>query len=164
MRENALACCLFLLLWTTACTPGSQGPPPVPAVDVAAESAVLLAVDQEFSRASETLGMADAFHRYLAEDALQLPHLSQPIEGREAIYQGLLQAEGVTLTWQPQKAEVARSGDLGYTWGTYEIQGPGEREGETRVGHGKYLNVWRKQADGSWKVLIDMGNASPAPE
>jgi ketosteroid isomerase-like protein len=47
------------------------------------------------------------------------------------------------------------SGDLGYTWGHYKIT----TDGETK--HGKYMTVWHRESDGTWKVIADMGNADP---
>ena len=66
------------------------------------------------------------------------------------------------LTWQPEKVVVARSGDLGYTSGTY-IWTFKDASGKPVSDKGKYLTVWRKQADGSWKVLFDMFNTDLPP-
>ncbi len=66
------------------------------------------------------------------------------------------------LSWEPKKAEVAKSGELGWTWGTFELHTK-DAEGKPVVRYGKYVNIWRKQKDGAWKVILDMGNASPAP-
>ncbi len=64
------------------------------------------------------------------------------------------------LTWKPQEAVVAASGDLGYTFGTWEAAGA-DAEGKPMVQTGKYLTVWRRQPDGTWKVAADIGNADP---
>ncbi|MFH1756192.1 MAG: nuclear transport factor 2 family protein [Candidatus Latescibacterota bacterium] len=127
-----------------------------------AEEDVLFATDVAFAQASSDRGPAEAFNMYLANEAVQLPAGSIPIMGREAIYQSMKQGGDAALAWAPVKAEVAKSGDLGYTWGTYQssYRGP---DGSMRTSHGKYLNVWKKHSTGEWKVLIDMGNSSPAP-
>ncbi len=65
------------------------------------------------------------------------------------------------LSWQPQKADVAAAGDMGWTWGTYFYEA--EQNGEIKKQYGKYINIWEKQTDGSWRVVVDIGNASPAP-
>jgi ketosteroid isomerase-like protein len=62
------------------------------------------------------------------------------------------------IWWRCNKAEVACSGELGYTSGVYRMsfrKGPGK----VLRDRGKYLMVWRKQKDGSWKVLFDMSNS-----
>ncbi len=66
------------------------------------------------------------------------------------------------LVWHPDKAGVARSGELGYTSGTYELSFK-DASGKTISDKGKYLMVWKKQADGGWKVLFDMSNSDLPP-
>ncbi len=66
------------------------------------------------------------------------------------------------LVWHPDKAGVARSGELGYTSGTYELSFT-DTSGKTISDKGKYLTVWKKQADGAWKVLFDMNNSNLPP-
>ena len=123
----------------------------------------LLETDIEFSETSRVRGAAEAFKLYLTEDALQLPHNAEPIFGRDKIYENMLAGPKVTLTWQPQRAEVSASGDMGYTWGNYQAKWKNE-DGQEQTGQGKYLNVWKKQAGENWKVIVDMGNHSPPPE
>jgi len=66
------------------------------------------------------------------------------------------------LVWHPNKSGVARSGELGYTSGTYEMRLK-SAPGKTILDKGKYLTVWKKEADGSWKVLFDMFNSDLPP-
>jgi ketosteroid isomerase-like protein len=67
------------------------------------------------------------------------------------------------LTWAITWAGVAASGDLGYTSGTYDFSCK-DASGKLITDKGKYLTVWKKQKDGSWKVLLDMSNSDlPAP-
>ena len=63
-----------------------------------------------------------------------------------------------TLSWKPVGADVATSGDLGYTWGNWKYQAP-----DTAY-YGNYFTAWKKQKDGSWKVALDGGNSSPKPD
>jgi len=58
------------------------------------------------------------------------------------------------IEWHPDRAGVARSGDLGYTVGTTQSSFK-DASGKTIQDKGKYLTIWKKQADGSWKVLFD---------
>ncbi|MFZ0735683.1 MAG: DUF4440 domain-containing protein [Candidatus Acidiferrales bacterium] len=66
------------------------------------------------------------------------------------------------FTRHPDTAGVARSGELGYTSGTY-IVNFSEPSGKLIADKGKYLTIWKKQADGSWKVLFDMFNTDMPP-
>ena len=60
-------------------------------------------------------------------------------------------------------ADISSSGDLGYTYGTFEFRSK-DKDGKPTVDYGKYTSIWKKQADGSWKVALDMGNSSPGTE
>lgn len=66
------------------------------------------------------------------------------------------------ITWHANKVGVARSGDLGYTSGTTEMNSK-DASGKTVVYNGKYLTMWKKQKDGSWRVLYDMFNSDLPP-
>jgi ketosteroid isomerase-like protein len=67
------------------------------------------------------------------------------------------------LTWSPVHVDVSESGDLGYTFGNYEFRSVG-KDGKPAIEHGKYTTIWKKQKDGHWKVVLDMGNSSPEPK
>jgi len=137
--------------------------PEPPPIDVVAERQRLLETDIAFSRASEQRGAAQAFYEYLAPDALSLQGGELPIKGRDAIkIQITTNLRGV-LSWTPQDAEVSSGADLGYTWGTYIFHGDADGRKDQTV-FGKYLSVWKKQSDGSWKVIVDAGNESPPPD
>jgi ketosteroid isomerase-like protein len=56
---------------------------------------------------------------------------------------------------------MSASGDMGYTFGTFVFKGQ-DKAGKPFTSSGKYASIWRKQKDGSWKVVMDMGNSGPA--
>jgi len=122
------------------------------------EAQRLLDTDKAFSDSSVTLGMAEAFYRFMDKEGMLLPPGGVPVVGPEAARSGLMSAGDVLLQWTPRKAEVSESGDLGWTWGRYEFR---SRTDSSLIEKGTYLDVWRKQDDGSWKVLVDMGNEDP---
>jgi ketosteroid isomerase-like protein len=130
-------------------------------IDLEKEKGNLLKTDIEFSKTSVEKGAAEAFYLYLADDAVQLPADLPPIVGREKIRESMSGSSKAVLKWEPVKAEVAKSGDLGYTWGNYEISWQG-KDGKTEKLYGKYLNIWRRQPDGTWKAIVDIGNQSPS--
>ncbi len=132
--------------------------------EIGQQRELLLQTDREFSAYSARHGAAEAFKEYLLEDALQLPAGEVPIHGRDGIYESMSKSSGsYTLSWEPQDGAVAASGDMAYTWGIYTVKVPGEN-GVERSSEGKYLNVWRKDSSGRWRVLIDIGNQNPASE
>jgi ketosteroid isomerase-like protein len=95
----------------------------------------------------------------MAVDALQLPDGGLAVNGREEIYQLLLaQTKGTdfSLTWEPLDAMVARSGELGFTWGIYYYESVDEL-GAPYVAEGKYVYIWRHNA-GRWELALDITN------
>lgn len=65
---------------------------------------------------------------------------------------------GNRLLWAPKEVVVAASADLGYSLGEYEAQSRAE-DGTTVSKHGYYVSIWRKDADGRWRAIIDIGTA-----
>ena len=132
-------------------------------VDVTKENANLLKTDKEFAAKSQEVGPAEAFYLYMDNEGIQLPIHGNPIIGKQSIRERMLSAGEYQLNWTPKKAEVSKSADMGWTWGTYIYQAKDEN-GENIQRQGKYLNVWKKQSDGSWKVAVDIGNIEPQEE
>jgi ketosteroid isomerase-like protein len=96
---------------------------------------------------------------FLDEQGSMLVSNAPIATGKAALAKAIAQDfAGGTLTWRGNKAGVARSGDLAYTSGTYEWI-LNDSSGKTASDKGKYLTVWKKEADGSWKVLYDMFNS-----
>jgi ketosteroid isomerase-like protein len=130
---------------------------------VANEKLSLMQADSAFAKMSEETNAAEAFKAYLADSAMQMPEGRDPVIGRDVIYERMSKnAAKYTLTWEPQNGGVAKSGDLGWTWGNSTFIWTDEN-GVEQHSYGKYLNVWQKQPDGTWKVLVDIGNERPAP-
>jgi hypothetical protein len=65
------------------------------------------------------------------------------------------------LTWTPTDAAMGPSGDMGYTWGHFEGSSK-DANGNPVTTSGRYMTIWRKQPDGSWKVVLDAGANEPA--
>jgi ketosteroid isomerase-like protein len=103
---------------------------------------------------------------FYADDASMFPPNAPIATGKEAIravWSQLLTTPGVAISGQTTKVEASRGGDLGYSIGTYELITP-DPAGKPVTDHGKYVVVWKKQADGSWKVMVDIFNSNlPAP-
>ncbi len=85
-------------------------------------STKLLETDRMFSKLSVDSSAAYAFHKYLAEDAIMLPAGRSPLFGLDSIYASMANNDLIyTLEWDPQRAEIANSGELGWTWGKYKM-------------------------------------------
>ena len=123
--------------------------------------ASLVEAERSFARTSVEKGIRESFYEFFAEDGINFqPH---PTNTREAIRKRPAPAKRppITLNWEPVYADISRAGDLGYTTGPYWLTDEGPEHGPTR--HGYYFSIWKKQADGSWKVAIDLGIQTPAP-
>jgi ketosteroid isomerase-like protein len=117
----------------------------------------LLATDRAFSTESQAQGRIAAFAHYAAPGALMFRPGGPPIEGVDAIRSSMARQGPGNLTWAPHAASVASSGDLGYTWGDYTFS-PGDTH---KVYTGTYVSIWRRQGDGHWKWVVDIGNPGP---
>jgi ketosteroid isomerase-like protein len=122
---------------------------------------ILKQLEAEFMKVAAERGSA-GYMSYYADDAVEVPNNANLIQGKQKIAKDMafLDDKNNHLTWTPIGADMAASGDLGYTYGTYEFVSKG-KDGKPVVDHGKYTSIWKKQKDGSWKVVLDMGNASP---
>jgi uncharacterized protein (TIGR02246 family) len=159
--KRAMGCCGFaLLLLTTACN--QQGSADTRAAD---ETAVRQ-TDEQWSKTALANDL-DGTVSYYSDDASMLPPNSPIATGKQAIravWAALLSPD-VAVSWQVTKAEVARSGDLAYVMGVYQIT-PKDAKGKPEEDHGKLVEVWKKQADGKWKTVADIFNSDvplPAP-
>jgi len=60
---------------------------------------------------------------------------------------------------QPVQVEVSRGGDLGYARGTYELTATDPANKKAATEKGRFVTIFRKEADGSWKAVQDINNA-----
>jgi ketosteroid isomerase-like protein len=127
------------------------------------DAKVLLKVEADFEKATAEHGL-DGYMSYYAEDSAELSNGSPIISGKANIRR-MLEPWGPenSLIWTPVRADIAASGDLGYTYGNFVLQTK-ESNGKLVSYYGKYATVWKKQKDGTWKVAFDMGNSSPQPK
>jgi uncharacterized protein (TIGR02246 family) len=127
----------------------------------AAAIAAIGAADTAFARATAQRG-ADGWASFFAHNGVMVIPGSTVV-GRAAIRSLMapeLSDSARTLTWHPVTVAAAADGDLGYSIGRWD------RTRRTAAGlaerHGSYVTIWRKQGDGTWKVVLDIGNADPA--
>jgi uncharacterized protein (TIGR02246 family) len=98
---------------------------------------------------------------YADEASLMIP--GQPlVAGKNGIHsaiQTLFADPDLKLSFTTVSADVSKSGDLAYTHGTYAMTSTNPKTKRVESETGKYVTVYRKQADGSWKVVADIDNA-----
>jgi ketosteroid isomerase-like protein len=136
---------------------GCNRTPPQPASTQAADEAAVRQTDENWSKAAQSKKVDD-WVAFYSDDAVLLPPNDKKASGKEEVrkYIGeLLMLPGLALSWEPSKVEVARSGDLAYTQGSYRMAFP-DPHGKPATDQGKTLEIWKKQADGNWKCVADM--------
>jgi ketosteroid isomerase-like protein len=124
-----------------------------PAADTAAQ---VRAADIAFAKRAADAGTAQAFREFMdSADGLEFG-AGAPIRGADAIYKAMGGAAPAKsrLAWTPADAWGAASGDLGVTTGTWSST---PLAGGAPTATGRYVTVWRKDAAGHWKGLIDIG-------
>jgi len=123
----------------------------------------LLNADRALAAQSHAIGFVAAYSKAMAPDARKFDSESMPAIGSQAILALMAKyPPDLTLDWTPQEAVVADSGELGFTWGTY-VATFHNKAGKPITSYGKYMDVWRRQPDGTWRWIADMGNDDPPP-
>jgi len=126
----------------------------------AADEATLRNLDAEWSKAVGAKDLEKTVS-YYTDDALVMAPNIPVLKGKEqasGMWKAMFSVPGFGGGWTATKVEVARSGDLGWVTGTYELSET-DANGKPMIDRGKYLEVWKKQADGSWKCVADMFNS-----
>jgi ketosteroid isomerase-like protein len=125
-------------------------------------------LDAEWAKAAAAKDVEQTIG-YYSNDAIVLPPNATTAATNKAIrnvWKDMLANPGLTITWQPTKVQLAKSGDMGWVSGTYELT-MNDASGKQINDRGKYLEVWEKQSDGNWKCRADMWNSdlasAPAP-
>src|SRR5205085_3436266 len=122
--------------------------------DVVAARNSLLDAERSLSDESSSKGSASALLAH-ADEAVRLYRQNNfPVVGREAARKAF-EGKAEVVTWKPAKAEVSRSGDLGYAYGTYELKT--KASDEKPAEQGNYVRMWKRQG-GAWRVVLDVTN------
>lgn len=125
----------------------------------AADEAAIRAASTAWSQAAQAKDLDKAVSFY-TDDAIEFVDKGPLAKGKENIresWKTLLAMPGAGLSFAPTAVEVAKSGDMAYEYGLYDIVTT-DKKGKTNDEKGKYVTVWKKQGDGSWKVAIDIDN------
>jgi uncharacterized protein (TIGR02246 family) len=136
----------------------SQAPAPLPPDNRAADEQAVKDMEAAWAKAGEAKD-ADAFASFYAADAVVIVSGAPPMSGKENIHTALktmFSDPNYTLSFQSTKVSASKGGDMVYSYGTYRETVTNPKTKKVQNGAGKYLTVYRKQADGSWKAVADM--------
>lgn len=119
----------------------------------------MINTERAFAETSVEQGWRDAFIAFFADEGINfMPH---PVKTREALRQRPPQPRplSATLNWAPLYGDVARAGDLGYSTGPALIT---DSTGKEPPRHSVFFSFWKRQPDGNWRVVVDLGAQLPA--
>jgi ketosteroid isomerase-like protein len=123
----------------------------------------IMKTDIAFNHTCTANGLAKAFIEFAANEVILMKQNQFPILGIDALRERYLKIKSqIKLIWYPVKADVSSSGDLGYTFGNWELVSE-TANGSDSTSYGVYITIWKKQKDGKWKYVFDGGNDTPQP-
>ncbi len=114
--------------------------------------------ERAFAKTATQKGIRDSFLEFFADDAIAFT--PKPVSATERLRNRPSRPfSELELTWEPRTGDIASSGELGW------LTGPSTFVDHTTAGSppspGNYLSVWRRRANGPWRVFIDIGSQPP---
>ena len=146
---------LFIFTFLTGCSD--------PKIDTKVEGDKLMQISREWSKLAATDSI-EKIVSYWADDAVMMPPGQPPLKGKKAIremIEGTSKIPGFKISWEPLSVSVSKSGDMAYMIEHNQIT-VNDTSGKPITEFNKVVTVWRKEADGSWKNVVDMWNADPS--
>lgn len=150
MRVGVLlsGCALIFFFYLSLCKA-----PPKPVIKQTFSVDEIINADLAFSDMSKQSGMKNAFIDYMDDEGILLRRAHLPVKGADAIdFLSQVNDTSYTVSWVPEGAQIATDGDMGFTYGVYTL------ESSATVLKGTYVNIWKRQADGSWKFVMNTSN------
>ena len=118
----------------------------------------MVSTEQAFARRAGVIGWKQSFLEYFADDAIGFAD-DHTEPAKDQLRQVPDPPKDLQLLWEPRWGDIAASGELGFLTGPSTTINPARNNGAPR--HGNYASVWKRQPDGSFKVLIDVGISTP---
>lgn len=119
----------------------------------------IIVADKDASTLASEIGFNNALLSVADSSFVKLGNGQLPIIGKTAFANSFDKNNDIkTITWNPINAAVARSGELGYSWGNWQFKT------QDTTYYGNYVTIWKKKEDGKWKMILDGGNSTPNPK
>ncbi|WP_203294041.1 YybH family protein [Maricaulis parjimensis] len=123
----------------------------------------ILQADRDFAALAAEADIENAFAAWMdSVDGRLVRGTATPTRGEaqiRALFAGV--PEGTLLHWEPEEGLAGSGDDFGVTWGVWELHPDGDRS-TPPAGRGTYVTVWRLNADGNWRGILDMGTDDPS--
>ncbi len=155
MKSIQIAMMLPLIILSLSCTAQKT--------DLGQEEQKLMELSREWAAAAQS-GNPDKILSYWSEDAILMTPDQGKLVGHKQLSQMLEsvgEIPGFEVNWVPQKAIVAKSGELGYVIAHKYFKIPDEA-GNLNTYYFIEVGIWEKQNDGAWKNTIDIYNPDPS--
>jgi ketosteroid isomerase-like protein len=149
--QLAVVICAFL---------ASSCAPPAASDTRAADEAAIKALDDQWS-ATAAKNDLDGTVSFYSDDAVLLPPNAPIAKDHKSIresWAGLL-GPNTAVSWKVTGVETAKSGEIGYLYGTYQLSIKDPKGGPAINDTGKIVEIWKKQSDGKWKCIVDTYNS-----
>lgn len=144
LLSSLIICCVFM-----ACKSPRKEP------DHLSLKVEMIEADRAFSALSEAKGLRTAFMEFIDSNGVLLRPGTLPLVAGDAMdFITQSSDSAFVMTWEPCDADLAASGDLGYTYGVYALR----LTQPDSVIYGSYVTVWKKQPGGKWKFVLQSGN------
>jgi len=128
-----------------------------------ASEAALMQTSRNWAKAAATRN-ADSALAYWSDDAVVLEPDQPALVGKSAIRQmvvGSMKDPKFSITWEPERAAISESGDMGYLIEHNRVTFT-DSTNKVRTVYGKAVTIWKKDANGNWKCVVDTFNGTPA--
>ena len=164
LRNTSLILCLALTLLAVGCS-NAPAPTPAPPPDTrAADVQAIKDIEAAWQKDAATKD-ADKWASYFAEDGSGLYPGAATLNGKAAIKAAMapmLADPNFSLTFSSTRTIASKGGDMVYSEGTYTMTATNPKTKKPMTDKGKYLTVYTKQSDGSWKAAADTFNSDSA--
>ena len=154
------------LLYLTACNNESKSTETTTSSSTLDSTNAIAAIekaDVAWDSAS-ALNSVDGWLSFYTDDAIMMPpgeKVCLDKASRAASIKNMFAIPGASMRFEANKVEVSKSADMGYSTGVYHFKYK-DAAGKDVLETGKFDETWKKQADGSWKCIVDIWNADPA--
>ena len=132
-------------------------------VDTKAEGEKLMQISREWSKSSSTDSLEKTVS-YWADDAIVMPPGQPSVNGKKAIremVEGCSKIPGFKISWEPISVNVSKSGDMAYMIEQNQVM-MNDSLGKPIIEYNRSVTIWRKDANGTWKNIVDISNADPS--
>lgn len=158
-----LGCAALSVFALVGCT---EAPPPVPPDTREADTKALKDDEAAWNKDWAAKDLEKILSHYADDASLEIPDvaiLKTKDDMRKALKQ-VLDDPNWSITFANDKTDVDKSGDLAYVQGHYTVTATDEKSKKKVTEKGKYVTVYKKQADGSWKAVQDINNEDETPK